>query len=158
MGSNTIVGRLLARFGRYKPLMIFGCFVLPAGIGALLFLSDSSSRMLFIGGLHYVWRRMSLFAPGPNIAVQNALPLNQIGAGTGVTNFARTIGQTMGSAIIGAIIIGSYSIVLPSPLPASAAALPPAVINEITDPQPVVARSRLGHTGCSRRHRSRRDQ
>lgn len=101
MGSAIVSGRIVSRTGRYKPFMVGGVVVTAV---ALFFLSrmhadttrlDLSMRMLLLGvGLG---PGQSLFS----LAIQNAMPRNQLGLVTGSTQFFRQIGSTVGVALFG---------------------------------------------------------
>ncbi|MCB2107799.1 MAG: MFS transporter [Rhodobacteraceae bacterium] len=104
IASSVVCGRMTARTGRYKPLMLGGVTI--AGIGIFLLSQmegdtsrvDLALRMLVLGiGLG---PGQSLF----NIAIQNALPPSQLGVGTSSNQFFRQIGSTIGVAIFGTII------------------------------------------------------
>jgi MFS family permease len=51
------------------------------------------------------------------LAVQNAIPRERLGVGTGAVAYLRTIGQTVGTAILGTVVISAstkqFSAVLP---------------------------------------------
>lgn len=102
--SSTVCGQLVTRTGRFKPYMIGGGAVLLAGVGSLCFIGldtsthDLALRLLVVGiGLG---PGQSLFS----VAVQNAVPISELGIATAATQFVRQIGSTMGVALFGAIL------------------------------------------------------
>lgn len=85
-------------------------FVLSA-VGAILlsFLTVNSSYMMVIIYMVVLGLGIGITMPITNINVQNAAPIEQLAAATGTTQFFRTIGATIGSAIFGAIMTSSMA-------------------------------------------------
>ena len=104
MGSAIISGRLVTRTGKYKPFMLAGSAVSLVGIYFLSQMTIDTTR----GDL--AWRMFVLgvgLGPGQslfNLAIQNAMPLNQLGVVTSANQFFRQIGATMGIALFGTIL------------------------------------------------------
>jgi hypothetical protein len=111
-------GFAVSRTGHYKPFIIAGMVVLIIG---LLLLSqidahttplDLSWRMFIVGlGLG---PSQSLY----NIAVQNAVPVNQIGIATSASQFFRQMGSVIGLSIFGTLLTHNLTTELPKHLPA----------------------------------------
>lgn len=139
MISNTIIGRLLAHFKRTKPIMLAGMGLPVVGLGALLFLGGPNDRALLVGGLMVYGAGLSFLLPPANLGIQNAVAVSQLGAATGLANFARSIGQTVGAAVVGSIVVGSYSASLPALLPPSALTLDAEALGALTNPQTLLA-------------------
>lgn len=144
LASNIATGQVLSRLGRYRPLLLGGSFLMPIGVILWVVFSPTGDRGMFIaaGVLYAVG--FSMIGPSLNVAVQNALPVARLGVGTGTMQVLGSIGQTIGAALIGALIVGGYSANLGPLLPADAVALPPAVLSQLTDPQHVLIRSDAG--------------
>lgn len=139
--SNIVTGQVVSRIGHYKPLLVSGSFLLPLGVTLWVVLSPTGNREAFIlAGVIYAVG-FSMIGPSLNVAVQNALPIRRLGIGTGTMQVVGSIGQTVGAAVIGALIVGGYSANLAPLLPADALALPRAALEQITDPQHVLIRS-----------------
>jgi MFS family permease len=144
--ANIVTGQLLSRLGRYKPLMIAGSILLPLGVAIWVLTATWGNRGAFIfAGVIYAIG-FSTVAPSLNVSYQNALPIPRMGVGTGTLQVIRSIGQTMGAAVIGALIVGGYSSVVASSLPPAASSLPPEVLSQLTDPQHVLVREGSGPT------------
>ncbi|HEY8573484.1 MDR family MFS transporter [Phenylobacterium sp.] len=101
MVSSIICGRLVTRTGRYKPFMLFGVAVTFLGIWLLSQMDAATSRP------DLAWRMAVLgvgLGPGQSLfslAIQNAMPPNQLGVVTSSSQFFRQIGSTMGVALFG---------------------------------------------------------
>jgi EmrB/QacA subfamily drug resistance transporter len=118
MASSIVGGQILSRTGRYKILAIFGFIVAAAGMFLLSRMVPTTSegevvRNMIITGLG-IGVMMSLFT----IVVQNAFPYRQLGEVTASLTFFRSIGSTMGVAVMGTIMTNAYQTAMQSNLPA----------------------------------------
>lgn len=108
--SSTLCGRLVSRTGKYKPFMIAGSVTIILAAVALVLAGPHA------GPLDMAWRIFVLgLGLGPsqslyNIAVQNALPLSDVGVATAASQFFRQIGSTIGVAIFGAVMTHSLAV------------------------------------------------
>lgn len=115
--SSIVSGRLVSRTGRYKPFMIAGGIVLIVGV-ILLTRIDANTTPLDLA-----WRlALTGVGLGPaqalfNIVIQNAAPLKELGSATGIGQFARQIGSTVGVAIFGTFLTHSLTQELPRHVP-----------------------------------------
>ncbi|MFZ5728630.1 MAG: MDR family MFS transporter [Pseudomonadota bacterium] len=104
IASSTINGQLVTRTGRYKPFMIGGGAILIVGVFTLCFIGPDT------GTLDLAWRLLLVgigLGPGQSLfslAVQNAVPMHQLGVATSSGQFVRQIGSTMGVAVFGALL------------------------------------------------------
>ena len=102
--SSTLSGRMVTRFGRYKPMMLFGAVMLLLGV----FLMTRLTPQTTLGGV--AWRVFVLgVGLGPSqglfaLAVQNAVPMTRLGVATSSSQFFRQIGSTVGVAVFGAVM------------------------------------------------------
>ena len=109
IASSTINGQLVTRTGRYKPFMIGGGAILIVGVFTLCFIGPDT------GTLDLAWRLLLVgigLGPGQSLfslAVQNAVPMHQLGVATSSGQFVRQIGSTMGVALFGAILTSSLA-------------------------------------------------
>lgn len=107
--SSLINGRLVTQTGRYKPFMIVGGVFLIAGIFSLCFIGPDTST------LDLAWRLLLVgigLGPGQSLfglAVQNAVPMHQLGVATSSGQFTRQIGSTLGVALFGALLTAGLS-------------------------------------------------
>ncbi len=109
IGAATASGFYASKTGRYKPPLILGGLVIILAAW-LLTLVDRTTSALDVG-----WRLALLgLGLGPqqslfNLAVQNAVPMSQIGVVTSANQFFRQIGSTIGVAIFGAVLTQSLA-------------------------------------------------
>ncbi|HEX6552034.1 MAG TPA: MDR family MFS transporter [Ktedonobacteraceae bacterium] len=138
--SSIVGGQLLSRTGRYKILAIFGFIVAAVGMFLLSRMTVSTSegevvRDMVITGLG-IGVMMSLFT----IVVQNAFSYRQLGEVTAGITFFRSIGSTMGVAVMGAIVTNTFQSALQSNMPAILKRLVPAdKLAQLQNPQLLLA-------------------
>ena len=109
IAAATLSGLYASKTGKYKaPLLAGGVLVMIAA--ALLALVDRNTSTWDVA-----WRLALLgFGLGPqqslfNLAVQNVVPVHQIGVVTSANQFFRQIGSTIGVAIFGAVLTTSLA-------------------------------------------------
>jgi EmrB/QacA subfamily drug resistance transporter len=138
--SSIVGGQLLSRTGHYKILAILGFIVAAVGMFLLSRMTASTSegevvRDMIITGLG-IGVMMSLFT----IVVQNAFPYRQLGEVTASITFFRSIGSTMGVAVMGAIMTNTFQSALQSNMPAILKRLVPAdKLAQLQNPQLLLA-------------------
>ena len=104
MVASLVVGRLTTRTGRYKIFPIVGTIVAAGGLWLLSTMGPATGRVassmwMIVLGLG-VGATLSVLT----IAVQNAVEMRDLGAGTASVNFFRTLGSTIGVAVFGTIL------------------------------------------------------
>ncbi len=109
MFSSLVGGQLLSRTGRYKLLALFGFAVGAVGMFLLSRMNVNTSngeliRNMVVTGLG-IGVIMSLFT----IVVQNAFPLRQIGEVTATLTFFRSMGGTIGLAVLGSVLVNGFT-------------------------------------------------
>jgi EmrB/QacA subfamily drug resistance transporter len=118
-------GQIVARTGRYRILIFAALLTLAAGLSMLTQLRAGTP-------LPGLWAAMFLTGLGMGpvfsvfvLAVQNSVPVSQIGAATSSLSFFQQVGGSVGLAITGSLFAGSISRELPASL--GTAGLPPQV-------------------------------
>ncbi len=102
--ASFISGQWVSRSGRVRPNAIAGPIALTAGM-VLLWQMDvtttngQAARNMVIAGIG-LGLMMQVFV----LAVQNAVPRETIGSATALTQFARSIGGTLGVTLMGVIV------------------------------------------------------
>ena len=120
MPVSIIGGRIISRIGKYRIFPIVGSAIATLGMFLLAHLSVTSSAAergvyMFVLGVG-----LGMVMPVLTLAVQNALPLREIGTGTAANLFFRNMGSSFGTAIFGAILTNRLGHYLKQSLPASA--------------------------------------
>jgi MFS family permease len=117
IASSIVSGRLVTRVGRYKPFMLGGGVMLIIGVITLTGVGpDTTTRDL-------AWRlAVTGVGLGPaqtlfSLVIQNAAPPTEIGVATGMSQFTRQMGATVGVAIFGALLTQGLTAELPKHVP-----------------------------------------
>src|SRR5215207_6964892 len=104
--SSIVSGQIITRTGRYKAWPIAGTAIATLGMWMLSSLDETTStgvaafHMLVLGlGLGMVMQVLVL-------AVQNAVPYDMLGVATSGSTLFRSIGGSLGTAVLGAIFSG----------------------------------------------------
>jgi EmrB/QacA subfamily drug resistance transporter len=130
--SSIASGQIITRTGRYKAFPILGTAIATIGLYLLSSLDESTSsgvaalHMLVLGlGLGMVMQVLVL-------ATQNAVPYHQLGVATSGATLFRSIGGSLGTAVLGAIFTGRLTAELPSGTPATS--VQPSQISQLPGP------------------------
>lgn len=107
MTGSIVAGQMTSRTGRYKVFPVIGTILM--GIGALLF-----SRLQADTGLPYVFAVSIVFGLGLGLtmqplvlAVQNAVPVRDMGVATSSSLFFRQMGGTLGTAVFLSVLFST---------------------------------------------------
>ncbi|MBV1892773.1 MAG: MFS transporter [Ilumatobacteraceae bacterium] len=103
MGS-LVTGRLTTYTGRYRIYPIIGTPIATLGLYLLSTIEPSTSRLE--SGVYMVIMGfgIGMVLPVLTLAIQNTVEARDLGAGTAAANFFRTLGGTLGVAILGTIL------------------------------------------------------
>jgi EmrB/QacA subfamily drug resistance transporter len=125
--TSIVSGQMISRLGRYKWFPVAGTLIMA--VGMLLFTGLGVDTPLWRTFIPMVVIGVGLgLAMQPLIlAVQNALDLSDMGAGTSTATFFRSLGGSFGVAALGAIMTNRLSTELQPRVAAAAGKLPPAV-------------------------------
>ncbi len=103
IGASVISGQVIAKTGKYRFVALLGgCFL----VLSLLWLAQvkvSTSHVSLILEMVLMGISLGLTMPVFNIAVQNAFDRSKIGVVTASTQLFRSIGGTVGTAVLGAL-------------------------------------------------------
>jgi EmrB/QacA subfamily drug resistance transporter len=102
--TSFVAGQIVSRTGRYRPNTLLGPIVL--GAGALLLwrmdvgtTSGEAARNMVIAGIG-LGMMMQIFV----LSVQNSVTRAAMGTATALTQFARSIGSTLGVTLMGVLV------------------------------------------------------
>ncbi len=102
--TSILSGQWVSRTGRYRPNALVGPVVLGAGMLLLWRMSlattnGQAARNMVVAGIG-LGLMMQVFV----LSVQNSVPRAAIGSATALTQFARSIGATLGVTLMGVIV------------------------------------------------------
>jgi len=104
VGTSIVSGQIVSRIGRYRPNTIVGPIVLGIGMFLLSRMGPSTTngvaaRNMVVAGIG-LGAMMQMFV----LSVQNSVPIRAMGSATALTQFARSIGATLGVTLMGVIV------------------------------------------------------
>lgn len=102
--AAALIGFVIARVGRYQFISIIGAIVVIGGVYLLSTMGVHTSQQTVVIYMIVIGLGLGLLQPVMTLAVQNAIPRNRLGAGTGAVTYLRTLGSTLGTAIVGAVV------------------------------------------------------
>jgi EmrB/QacA subfamily drug resistance transporter len=117
--ASITSGRLITKFGRYKPFPIIGTFVLSIGLFLFSHLTLTTSQLVLSGWMLVVGAGIGLFMQVMTLAVQNSVDRREMGTATSSATFFRSLGSAFGGAIFGSILTNRLAVHLHKLLPAS---------------------------------------
>lgn len=138
MLSAIVSGLLVSKTKRYRWVMVLGGVVLLAGAFLMTGINPSVSPFTVTRNMVVIGLGIGMILPILTTAVQNAIPRSQLGAGTGAVSYLRSLGSTLGVAIIGTVVNTTFASTLPQHLPQAASRLPQALLDAATNQQVLV--------------------
>jgi EmrB/QacA subfamily drug resistance transporter len=112
IGSGIIVSKL----GRYKVFPIIGSILAAGGLALLSTLKADSSIVLLCVYVFLIGLGVGLLMQLVVLVVQNAVDRDDLGTATTSATFFRTLGQSFGAALFGAVLTNRLAHVLPADL------------------------------------------
>lgn len=103
--ASIISGRLISKYGRYKPFPIFGTLMLALGMWLFSHVTLTSSTWALSSWMIVIGLGLGSFMQVATLAVQNSVDRSQLGTATSSTTFFRSIGSALGGAVFGTILI-----------------------------------------------------
>jgi EmrB/QacA subfamily drug resistance transporter len=104
LGSSIISGRLISRTGRIKPYLVAGSIILVAGFGWLATIDHGTPLTVVGAAIFVVGVGVGMIMQNLVLAVQNTVALKDIGAASATVAFFRSLGGTIGVAVLGAVL------------------------------------------------------
>lgn len=121
--GSFIGGQVISRTGRYKFLTVSGLVLATLGLFLMSTLSSSASQITGMQYMAVLGFGLGLSFPTLVLATQNAVPHRYMGVTTSLNQFARSVGGTIGVAIMGSILTRRLNDEI-------GAGLPPRVVEE----------------------------
>ena len=99
---SPVSGWLSDRMGT-RPLTVIGLAMLVFAYGLISTLTVHTSTLGYIGRTVWVGLGMGIFQSPNNSAIMGCVPRERLGVASGLLSLTRTLGQTMGVALMGAL-------------------------------------------------------
>lgn len=127
--GNVLSGQLVSRLGKYKPLMVGSLLLLIVGFTVMaLTLSSSSTQGEVTVKMVLLGLGLGPSIPLYTIAIQNSVPVQQLGVTTSMVTFFRQMGSTVGIAVVGSLFATSLSHELSTRMAEATQGLPPDLV------------------------------
>ena len=123
--TSIVTGRAMSRIGRYKWFPVAGAAVLVVGMLLFQQLQVATTLWAAFGYMVVIGVGLGLCMQSLILAVQNAVSVRDLGAGTSSATFFRSLGGSFGVAILGAVLSSRLTSELAGRLPGALAQLPP---------------------------------
>lgn len=104
-----VCGKAITTLGRYRVFPIAGTLTLLAGVFLLAQLGISTPTWFQVLGLALCGAGLGLTSPVMMLAAQNAAEAGDLGVTTSTTTFSRTMGGSLGLAVLGTVFATSLS-------------------------------------------------
>lgn len=102
--GSIVVGQIVNKTGKYKIFIVTGLAVATIGVFTLHDLNPSSDYLALAWRMALAGVGLGMAMPIFNLAVQNALPQKDLGAATSSVQLFRSIGGTVGLAVMGGLL------------------------------------------------------
>lgn len=133
--GNIISGQIVSRIGRYKPLMLIGLSILCLAFIIMGFtLSPASTQAEVTFKMILMGLGLGPAIPLYTLAVQNAVSPAVAGVASSTVLFFRSMGSTIGVAILGSIFANTFGAQLTPRLETALAGLPLALRSSLQLP------------------------
>ncbi|MGW5512377.1 MDR family MFS transporter [Streptomyces albogriseolus] len=102
--SSTVAGQLISKTGVWKRYLVAGAVVMTAGLGLLSTIDADTSFTLLSVHMAVLGIGVGMLMQNLVLAAQNDVPAAELGAATSVLSFFRSMGGTIGTSVLGAIL------------------------------------------------------
>ncbi|XVV38370.1 MDR family MFS transporter [Streptomyces sp. CA-100214] len=104
VGSSTVVGRLITNSGKWKRYLIVGGILLVAGCSLMGTVRAHTNFSLLALYMFLIGCGVGMTMQNLVLAVQNTVPMHDLGAASSVVAFFRTLGGAIGVSALGAVL------------------------------------------------------
>jgi EmrB/QacA subfamily drug resistance transporter len=102
--ASTIIGRLVTRTGVYKRWMLLGATLLTIGLALMGTVDETSSLLELAVFMALVGAGVGMLMQNLVLIVQNTVRFEDIGAGSSLIAFFRSLGGAIGVSVLGALL------------------------------------------------------
>lgn len=109
VAASVITGQIVSRVGKYKWISVIGLFVGTLGMYLLSQINAQSSQSVLVLRMILIGLGLGVTFPIYTLVVQNAFEHARLGVVTASTQLFRSIGGTVGTAVLGGILNASLA-------------------------------------------------
>jgi len=121
LAASITSGRLVTRYGRYKPFPVIGTALMTVAFWLLSLLHASTPRGVVVAEMLLLGAGVGLLMQVLILAGQNAVQVRDLGLVTSLAQFFRELGGTFGVALFGAVFSARLGAELARHLPTTTA-------------------------------------
>ena len=103
--ASIVSGRLITKWGRYRPFPIVGTLTLAFGLWLFSHVTLTTSEWVLGSWMVVVGAGLGMFMQVMTLAIQNSVDRRQLGTATSSATFFRSLGSSFGGALFGAILV-----------------------------------------------------
>ena len=134
--ANLISGQIMSRTGRYRFLALGGFVMIVAGMALLTTMDVQTSYTTVVLNMIVVGVGLGTVMPILAVVVQSSVPRSMLGVASSAQQFFRSIGATLGIAVLGSVLVGRFGALFMSGLPADlVASISPERLAALGNPQ-----------------------
>ncbi|MEU2992637.1 MDR family MFS transporter [Streptomyces griseoincarnatus] len=102
--SSTVAGQVISKTGVWKRYLVAGAVIMTVGLGLLSTIDADTSFTLLSAYMAVLGIGVGMLMQNLVLAAQNDVPASELGAATSVLSFFRSMGGTIGTSVLGAIL------------------------------------------------------
>ncbi|MGW5861613.1 MDR family MFS transporter [Streptomyces sp. NPDC055239] len=102
--SSTVAGQIISATGRWKIYLVIGAIAMTTGLGLLSTIGADTHFGLLSVYMAVMGVGVGMLMQNLVLAAQNDVPAAELGAATSVLSFFRSMGGTIGTSVLGAIL------------------------------------------------------
>jgi EmrB/QacA subfamily drug resistance transporter len=102
--ASVLSGQIISRTGKYRVLGIVGMALVTIGMTLMWSMGMDTNRWVTVGYMVLLGFGMGITFPLYTLVVQNAFPMARVGVVTAALQFFRSIGGTVGVAVLGSVV------------------------------------------------------
>jgi EmrB/QacA subfamily drug resistance transporter len=102
--ASIVTGQIISKTGRYKILAVIGSVITVLGMASFIWISVDATQTGLFARMALLGLGLGMTMPIFTIAVQNAFGRERLGEVTAGTQLFRSIGGTVGTAVLGGIM------------------------------------------------------
>lgn len=102
--SSTVAGQIIAATGKWKRYLVAGAVIMTAGLGMLSTIDADTHFGLLSVYMAFMGIGVGMLMQNLVLAAQNDVPAHELGAATSVLSFFRSLGGTIGTSVLGAVL------------------------------------------------------
>ncbi|MFJ3714916.1 MDR family MFS transporter [Streptomyces sp. NPDC090057] len=109
VASSTVVGRLISAYGKWKRYLVVGGVLLIVGLALMGTARADTAYGVLAVYMFLIGCGVGMTMQNLVLAVQNTVPMHELGAASSVVAFFRTLGGAVGVSVLGAVLASKVS-------------------------------------------------